>query len=80
MHLVYLQQFFHNQFVFDFSWGESNTRCTQARELDDPAPGEMEISGYGKKNFFKLLERGLYLAENWRTLNIVHACLKKLEC
>ena len=52
MHLVYLQQFFHNQFVFDFSWGESNTRCTQARELDDPDPGEMEISGYGKKNFF----------------------------
>ena len=59
MHLVYLQQFFIT-IVFDFSWGENNTRCTPAREVDDPAPGEMENSGYGKK----LLERGLYLAEN----------------
>ena len=31
-----------------------------------------------KKKLFKII--GARFAENWRTLNIVHACLKKLEC
>ena len=31
-----------------------------------------------KKKLFKII--GAWFAENWCTLNIVHACLKKLEC
>ena len=40
-------------------------------------PQEKWKSAVTEKKLFKIIERGLYLAENWRTLNIVHACFKK---
>ena len=79
MHLVYLQQFFITN-LSSISLEATVVHVVPRQESWITRPQEKWKSVVMEKKLFKIIERGLYLAENWRTLNIVHACLKKLEC
>ena len=72
MHLVCLQQFFITN-LSSISLEARVIHVIPRQESWMTRPQEKWKSVVIEKKNLKLLERGLYLAENWRTLNIVHA-------